>query len=109
MCTGLAGVAAEGAVSAIIAAEVRERDKDFTGIRDGAGPEALSGLASRGQQVRKLFLRAANQASSRLARNRLAGMNALLEKRAVDHGSLRPVFRTFPLLDWMIQLPGVVM
>ncbi len=48
VCAGVAGIAAEGAVSAVIAAEIGEREKNFARVSDDAGFEALFGGARGG-------------------------------------------------------------
>jgi hypothetical protein len=48
MGPGLAGIAAEGAIAAVIAAEIRERKKYFSGIGDDSRFEfCANGLRGR--------------------------------------------------------------
>ena len=61
---GVAGIAAEGAVSAIVAAEVGQRQENFARIGDDAGLEAFFGGAGGGEEFRKIVVGAANQTQS---------------------------------------------
>src|SRR6266700_5918645 len=56
---GIAGIAAEGAVSAVVAAEIGQGQEDLAGIGDGAGLEALFGGAGGGQEFGEIVVWAA--------------------------------------------------
>ena len=73
MRAGVAGIAAEGAVSAIVAAKVGERQKHLARICDNPGLEALLRGASGGEEFGKIFVGAANQLDGGFARDRFAG------------------------------------
>ncbi len=53
MGAGLAGIAAEDAIAAVVPAEVGEGEEDLAGIGDNAWLEALFDLAGGGKQYRK--------------------------------------------------------
>src|ERR1700722_616426 len=61
---GVSGIAAEGAVSAVIAAEIGQREEDLTRVSDDAGFEAFFGGASGGEKFGKLAVGAADEAQS---------------------------------------------
>ncbi len=75
MGAGIAGISPECAISAIVATEIRKRKKDFAGVRDRSGLEALFGSSCRGKKVRQLAVAARNQFEPGFARNRLARAN----------------------------------
>ena len=70
MSAGIAGIAAEGAVSAVVAAEIGQRQKNFARIGDDAGLEALFGGAGGGEEFGKIVVGALNQVERGLARDR---------------------------------------
>src|SRR5438067_9996951 len=47
----LAGIAPKGAVAAIIAAQIRERNKDLARVSNYARPEPITGGAGTGKQI----------------------------------------------------------
>jgi hypothetical protein len=63
----LAGIAAEDAVAAIIAAEVGQGDKDFARISDNAWLEALLGRQSGGEESGKFVVWGMNKPAGALA------------------------------------------
>src|SRR5581483_1238820 len=65
----LARIAAKGAISAIIAAEISERNKNFARIGDHAGAEMVASLAGQGEQLGQIFIRANDPAVSFFSRN----------------------------------------
>src|SRR5580658_11162802 len=69
----IGGVAAEGAISAVVAAEIGKREKYLARIGDHAGFEALFGGAGRGQKQRKIVIRAMDECERGFAGDRLAG------------------------------------
>src|SRR5580698_6990218 len=71
----IGGVAAEGAISAVVAAEIGKREKYLARIGDHAGFEALFGGAGRGQKQRKIVIRAVDECERGFPGNRLAGPN----------------------------------
>ena len=73
MCAGVAGIAAEGAVSAVVAAEIGQRQKDFARVGDDAGLEAFFGGAGGGEEFGKIVVGAADQAQRGFARDGDAG------------------------------------
>src|SRR5215831_4630062 len=50
---GLARIAPEGAVAAVVAAQRRKRHEDLGGERDRAAPAAIAQLAGAGEEIRK--------------------------------------------------------
>ena len=73
MRAGVAGIAAEGAVSAVVAAEIGQRQEDLARVGDDAGPEALFGGVGGGEKFGKIVVGAANELQSSLARDGDAG------------------------------------
>ena len=69
---GLARIASEGAVAAIIAAKIGQRKKDFARVSDDAGAVLFFQSPRRGQQLRKKFVIAAQELASHFRRQRLA-------------------------------------
>ena len=67
MRPGFARVAAEGAVSAVVAAKIGQRQEDLARIGDGAGPEALFGSAGGREEFRQIVVGATNQAQGGVA------------------------------------------
>ena len=67
---GFAGIAAESAVAAIVAAQVRQGDEDFARIGNDAGLEPLLEFQGGGEKCREFIVRAAQQQASSLARER---------------------------------------
>jgi hypothetical protein len=61
--SGLAGIAAEGAISAIVAAEVGEWNENFSGIGDYADLEAVASASGGGKKLRQLFVVRADPAA----------------------------------------------
>ena len=61
MRAGISGIAAEGAVAAVIAAKIRQRQEDFSRIGDDAGLEVFFCGAGRGEQRGKIVVTAADQ------------------------------------------------
>jgi hypothetical protein len=53
---GLAGIAAEGAISTIVAAEVGEWNENLSGVGDYAGLEPLAGFSCGGEKLGEFFL-----------------------------------------------------
>ena len=70
---GIAGIAAEGAVSAIVAAEVGQRKEYFARVSDDAGLEALLGGAGGGEKFGKIVVGAADQAQGGFPGDRYSG------------------------------------
>ena len=68
----LARIAAEGAVSAVVAAKIRQRKKDLAGISDNAGLEAFLRCACRHEQCGQFIVTALDQAQGALARDGFA-------------------------------------
>jgi hypothetical protein len=67
--SGIAGVAAESAVSAIVSAEIRQRNKDLAGICNNARFEALFRCASCGEQFGQDFVRTSDEIARSFARD----------------------------------------
>ncbi len=63
----LTGIAAVGTVAAIIAAQIRQRDENFSRIGNDAGTILLLQSASGGQQFGESFAFAAQQLHSNVA------------------------------------------
>ena len=61
MCAGLAGIAAEGAVATVVAAEVSQRQEDLFRISDDSGLESLPGFTGGCQERRKLVVTGTDQ------------------------------------------------
>jgi hypothetical protein len=74
MRTGLSGIAAEGAISTVIATQIGERDKNFAGVRDETGLESVTGSGGGGQKTREFLVRAANQTASGFSVERMPGL-----------------------------------
>ena len=53
---GLAGIAAEGAVAAVVAAKICQRKKDLARIGDDSGLESRAGRSRRSKQGGELFI-----------------------------------------------------
>ena len=66
---GFAGIAAEDAVAAIIAAQVGQRDEDLTRIGDDPGLEALLGCKRGGEEGGEFVVRAVKKLACPLAGN----------------------------------------
>src|SRR5579862_6688325 len=62
-------IPAKGAISAVVAAEVCQRNENFARIRNDAGLETLLGSASGSKQLGEIIFRAANQLQRLLPRN----------------------------------------
>ncbi len=73
MCAGVAGISAESAVSAIVAAEIGQRQEDFARVGDDAGLEAFFGRARGGEEFGKIVVGAADEVQGGLARDGDAG------------------------------------
>ena len=67
---GFAGIAAEDAVAAIVAAQVGQRDEDFARIGDDAGLEALLEFQGGGEESGEFVVRATQELAGALARER---------------------------------------
>jgi hypothetical protein len=61
MGSGLARIAAKDAISAIVAAEVGQRNEDFAGIGDDVRLETLFGIEGRGKQSPEIAVRATDE------------------------------------------------
>jgi len=72
----LAGVAAKGAISAIIAAQVGQRNENLARIGDDFGLEALFGGAGGGREFGQIVVGAADQLECSLAGDWFAGTQA---------------------------------
>src|ERR1700751_2289035 len=59
VCAGIARIAAEGAVAAIVAAEVSQREKDFAGIGDRARLESFLRRAGKRKKFWQIVVAAA--------------------------------------------------
>ena len=64
---GVAGIAAEDAITAVVATKIGQWEKNFAGVRDDAGLEALFGGASRSKESGEVVVGAANEAEGGLA------------------------------------------
>ena len=64
----LSGIAAEGAVAAVVAAEIGQGEEYLSRISNGAGLETFFGRSGRGEQNREILVRCAEQVTRRLAR-----------------------------------------
>ena len=60
MGAGLAGIAAEGAVSAIVTAKIGQGQEDLARVSDHAGLEALFGCAGGGEEFGEVVVMAAD-------------------------------------------------
>ena len=69
MRAGISGIAAEGAVAAVVAAEIGQRQKDLPRIGDDTGLEVFSCGAGGGQQRGQIVVTAADQAQRQVARD----------------------------------------
>ncbi len=107
---GIAGIAAEGAVSAVVAAEIGQRQEDFSRVGDDAGLEALFGGAGGGEKFGKIVVGAANEVQGGLARDGDAGAD-LGERRGACRALLGGggVIADRRHLNRMIQRQAVVM
>ena len=66
----LAGITAENAVAAVIAAEICQGDEDLAGIGNDVRLETLLGCQGRGKQSRKFVIRTAKKLAGAIARER---------------------------------------
>ena len=69
MRAGFSGVAAEGAVAAIVAAKIGQWKENLSRISDDARLEVFFGGEGGGQQRGKIVVATANQAQSQVARS----------------------------------------
>ena len=73
VCAGLAGIAAEGAIAAVVATEVGERNKNLARIGNDAGLKRCLASMAADKQRGKIVVRTADQLASIFSRKRHSG------------------------------------
>ena len=81
----IAGIAPEGAVAAIVAAQVGQRQEDLAGVGHHGGLEALFCGARRAQEPGKIFIGAADPLARSLARQRKTCFRQILTPGFFGH------------------------
>ena len=69
MRAGFSGIAAEGAVAAVVTAEIGQRQKNLSRIGDDAGSEVFFRGACRREQSWEVVVAAVDQAQGQVARD----------------------------------------
>src|SRR5712675_356284 len=70
---GFAGIAAKGAVAAVVATKIGQRQENFARVGDDAGLEALFGGTGGSKKFGQVIVMAADQAQCGIACNRKSG------------------------------------
>jgi hypothetical protein len=79
---GFSGIAAEGAVAAVVAAKIGQRQENLPRVGDDAGLEVFFGGASGPEQRGKIVVATADQAQGQFARDGRSGPQIVQFRRA---------------------------